>query len=165
MHAVTFLPEKGCGLVRKQNAGVWAGIVMFIFASVVFFMALSLDYYTNLGPGPGLLPVWLSGILMILSVLYVVDSVKKEVIRFEEILPKGRDLGSILAILGSVIVFMLIVDFTGFTIASTVLLFVMLVRDYKWYVGLGISAVVSISLFLVFQTFLGIPLPVNELGW
>lgn len=149
----------------KQNAGVWAGILILIFACVIFSQALTLDYYTTLGPGPGLFPLWLSGILIVLSILYIFQSIKKEAVSFAEILSKGRGLGNVVAVLGSVIVFMLIVNFTGFIVASTVLLFILLVREYKWHWGLGISAGVSILLFVVFQVFLGIPLPVNALGW
>ncbi len=70
-----------------------------------------------------------------------------------------------MSVLASVVVFMLIVNFTGFIIASTVLLFILLVREYKWYSGLAISAVTSIILFIVFKSFFDIPLPVNMFGW
>lgn len=85
--------------------------------------------------------------------------------QFKDIFPKGRELGNILSVLASVVVFMLIVNFTGFIIASTVLLFILLVREYKWYSGLAISAVTSIILFIVFKSFFDIPLPVNMFGW
>lgn len=110
-------------------------------------------------------PRWLSGILIIISIVYIWQSVKKEVFQFKDIFPKGRELGNILSVLASVVVFMLIVNFTGFIIASTVLLFILLVREYKWYSGLAISAVTSIILFIVFKSFFDIPLPVNMFGW
>ncbi|WP_155614691.1 tripartite tricarboxylate transporter TctB family protein [Paenibacillus validus] len=154
---------KESGLVK--NAGFWTGIVLLIFASIVFWQSFSLKYYTAFGPGPGMFPRWLSGILIIISIVYIWQSVKKEVFQFKDIFPKGRELGNILSVLASVVVFMLIVNFTGFIIASTILLFILLVREYKWYSGLAISAVTSIILFIVFKSFFDIPLPVNMFGW
>jgi putative tricarboxylic transport membrane protein len=151
--------------MKRQNAGVWAGIVLLLFAFVIFGQALSLKYYTKFGPGPGLFPLWLSGILIILSIIYIWHSLKKEIIPLSNIIPKGRERGNILAVLGSILLFMLIVNFTGFIVASTLLLFILLVREYKWHLALGISTGVSILLFLIFKTFFAIPLPVNIFGW
>jgi hypothetical protein len=60
---------------------------------------------------------------------------------------------------------MVLVNFTGFIFASTVLLFIVFSREYKWYWGLGISIFTSIILFVIFKVFFGIPLPVSMFGW
>lgn len=151
--------------MKIKNAGVWAGFVLLVFYSVFFLQSLSLKYYTKFGPGPGLFPVWLSGILILLILFYIWQSIKKEVILFSDIFPKGRGLGNILAVIGTLFLFMLIVNFTGFTIASTLLLFILLVREFKWHLALGISAGGSIIIFLVFKSLFDIPLPVNMFGW
>ncbi|MEW9669878.1 tripartite tricarboxylate transporter TctB family protein [Ammoniphilus sp. 3BR4] len=148
-----------------KNAGFWTGIVILGFAGVIFWQSLLLDYYTGLGPGPGLLPLWLSGGLIILALIYIWECVSKEVVIFADVLPKGKGLRNLLFYSGSLLIFMLIVNFTGFIIAGTVLLFIVLAREYKWYLGLGISVGVSVVLFVIFQTLLGIPLPVNAFGW
>ncbi|MFY0544139.1 tripartite tricarboxylate transporter TctB family protein [Brevibacillus sp. H7] len=157
--------DNGKGRDLARNAGLWAGIALLIYASVIFWQSFSLKYYTAFGPGPGMFPRWLSAILMMISVIYIWQSVTKEVFQVEDIFPKGREFGNILSVLVSVIVFMLIVNVTGFTIASTVLLFILLVREYTWYSGLAISAATSIVLFVVFKVFFDIPLPVNGFGW
>jgi putative tricarboxylic transport membrane protein len=151
--------------VGKQNAGVWAGVVVLIFSSIIFWQSLSLKYTTNFGPGPGMFPRWLTAILIILSLIYIWQSIKKEVFRIAEVFPKGKDLGNVFSVLISVVVFMVIVNFTGFVIASTVLLFIVLRREFKWHIGLAISLFTSIVLFLLFKAFFNIPLPVNVLGW
>jgi putative tricarboxylic transport membrane protein len=149
----------------KQNAGVWAGVVLLIFASVFFWQSLSLKYQTKFGPGPGMFPRWLSGILIVLTLIYIWQSVNKEVIRFSDILPKGKDLGNLIAVLGSVVLFILVVNYTGFTIAGTALLFILFVRQFKWYTALGMSLLVTLILFYIFKSLLSIPLPVNAFGW
>jgi putative tricarboxylic transport membrane protein len=151
--------------VRKINAGIIAGLVILIYSCVIFWLSFDYDYYTNLGPGPGLLPMWLSGALIVLSILYMFECVRKEVVLVKDILPKGRELGGVLTALGVILLFMIIVNTTGFVIACTLLLFLLLVREFKWYWGLGISAGASILLFIVFYTLLGVPLPVNAFGW
>lgn len=148
-----------------KNAGLWAGIVLLLYASVMFWQSFSLKYFTPYGPGPAMFPRWLSAILIFISVFYIWQSVKKEVFRFGDILPKGRDMGNVLSVLASLFIFMLIVNFTGFTTASIVSLFILFVREYKWYSGLAISAATSIILFVVFKILFNIPLPVNMFGW
>ncbi|NOU93511.1 hypothetical protein GC093_09805 [Paenibacillus sp. LMG 31456] len=149
----------------KQNAGVWVGVSLFLFAAVLFWQSLSLKYQTNFGPGPGMFPRWLIAILMLFSLIYIWQSIKKVVIRFADVFPKGRELGNVLSVLTSVVVFMLIVNFVGFITAGTVLLFMLFAREYKWYSALGISLLVSILLFVIFKSAFSIPLPVNVWGW
>jgi putative tricarboxylic transport membrane protein len=148
-----------------RNAGFCVGIVILCFAILILSQSLSLNYYSDLGPGPGLLPLWLSIILIVLSLSFIFKSLKKEIILFSEILPKDRGLRNILAIVGSVILFIILAPFTGFTIAGISMLSVILVRDYKWFTAVGISTTVTVLLFFVFKSFLNVPLPINALGF
>ncbi|WP_075618827.1 tripartite tricarboxylate transporter TctB family protein [Paenisporosarcina indica] len=151
--------------MSKQNAGVWVGLIILVFSSVIFIQAMNLDYFSKFGPGPGLFPIWLSGILLVLSILYIRLSIKKSIYYFSDIIPMGRSFGNILSVVLALIVFMVLVNFTGFIIASTVLLFTLFSREYKWYWGLGIAIFTSIILFIIFKVFFEIPLPVSVFGW
>lgn len=148
-----------------RNAGVWSGSIILVFASVIFYQALSLDYSTPLGPGPGFFPRWLGGLLAILAVAYIWDSMKNEVITISEMLPEGKALGNIAATLLGMVLFLAVVTYTGFVAAGTMLLFIMFVREYKWYTAFGVSFGISLLLLIVFQSILGVSLPVNEFGW
>lgn len=148
-----------------KNAGFAVGFIILIFASLILWQSLSLDYYSELGPGPGLLPLWLSAFLILLSLLFMVKSLKKNIILFTEILPKGRGLGNILTIIGAVIFFIIAAPFTGFTIAGILMLSFILLRDYKWVMAMSVSVAVTVSLFYIFKFFLNVPLPVNALGF
>ncbi|ALS20516.1 MULTISPECIES: tripartite tricarboxylate transporter TctB family protein [Paenibacillus] len=151
--------------MKAQNAGVWGGLVLLIYAGVLFVESLSLRYYTAYGPGPGFFPIWLNGVLIILALGYIWLSLRKEVILFKDIFPKGKDLKNVLSVPVSILIFMLIVNTTGFVIGCTVLLFLVLVRQYKWNLALGISLTTSVVLFVVFVTLMEVPLPVNIFGW
>lgn len=148
-----------------KNYGVWLGSVLFLFSCFIFWQSLSLEYYGQYGAGPGLLPRWLSGLLAILSIVYIINSIKKENINIQSVIPKGKVLYRLLAIIGAILLFILISPYTGFNIASIIALLILLLPEYKWYSAFGISVTVTIILFLGFDTLLNIPLPVNMWGW
>jgi putative tricarboxylic transport membrane protein len=130
-----------------------------------FWGARSLQYSSSIGPGPGLFPTWLSGILIVTSLCYIWESKTEDIIALSEVLPKGKELTGLIGIVISPVVFMVIVPYTGFCIAGTVLMLMLLLRAYKWHWALAISLITSLATFLLFQTFLDVPLPVNAFGW
>ena len=148
-----------------KKAGVWAGIITLIYAITIFQQSLSLEYSTRLGPGPGFFPLWLSGILIVLTLLYIVDSLRHDMVKVSEILPGGSASKSILATVTGLILFPIVVPYLGFVISATLLQFIMFIRDFKWYTALSISLAVSVIILLVFQSLLGVSLPVNDFGW
>ncbi|TVY07950.1 tripartite tricarboxylate transporter TctB family protein [Paenibacillus cremeus] len=148
-----------------KNLGVYMAIFFLIYSGVMFWESLSMDYYSEYGPGPGLLPLWVSGLIFVLSVAYLVMSFKKEIILLTNVLPKGEGFINVVVCMGSLVLFMVLVPFTGFLIGSTVTLFILFWRGYKWYLSLGLSASIAFIIFWVFGVMLQVPLPVNELGW
>lgn len=150
-----------------KNAGVWMGIVLFVFSGLICKLSLSYGYYDRYGPGPGLFPLWISGMLLILSVLYVLESikVKEDIVLLSDVFPKGRDLTYIVTMVAAIVLFIAVISFTGYLVAGMIMTFILYQRNYKWYKALVLSAVTTGSLFLVFQVFLKVPLPVNAFGW
>ena len=148
-----------------RKAGVWMGILFLIWSIVAFMMSSSYVYYSKYGPGPGLFPLWISGLFIVISILYIIESMRKEGVSVNEVFPKGEDLNYILKIMGSIALFILLAPYTGYSIASIVMLFILFFGKYKWYSGLGIAIVTTLILFLIFQTYLRIPLPLNPFGW
>jgi putative tricarboxylic transport membrane protein len=148
-----------------KNVGVWIGSFMLIFSGIIFWESRSMTYYNGVAPGPGFLPLWLSGILFVLSILYIFRSLKKEIILFSKVLPKGKGLGNIVTLIGSVVLFIIMIPYAGFVISSIVMLFLLFKRGYKWYWGLGLSVVVTMIIFVIFDTMLQVPLPVNDFGF
>ena len=148
-----------------KNAGVYVGIVLFIYSAVMVWQSTTLDYYTPYGPGPGFFPLWISILLLVLSILYLWETTMKEVFLLSNIIPKGKDLRNILAVLGSVVIFMILVNFVGFVISGSILLFLLFMKEYKWYQGIAMSISISFLLFYIFKTLLDVPLPSNAFGW
>ncbi len=148
-----------------QNAGLWAGIVILIYAVTIFYQSLSLEYMISVGPGPGFFPRWLSGSLILTTCCYLWDVIKKNELSLRDLLPEGRAVGNMAAMLIGLVIFTLIVNYTGFVVAGSILLFAMFSRDFRWHYALISAVLVSILLFVVFQTLLGVSLPTNDFGW
>jgi hypothetical protein len=148
-----------------KNAGAWFAILLLVLSAVVFVQSLDLRYKTPFGPGPGMFPLWLSGLLFIVSLLYLYESVKKQPVRFADILPKGDGLFNVAATVGAVIVFLLVMPYTGFTTGIFIMLVLVFLRQFKWYSALAVSAAVAFAVFVLFQQLLGVPLPTNDFGW
>lgn len=147
------------------NAGVWVGLAFLAFSGTLFWQALSYDYYSKIGPGPGLLPMWLSGTLILLSVAYMIDSVRNDPINIKSMLPHGKGLRKVLALFAALALFLAMVKFSGYVIASCVMLFILFAFEYKWYWAVSISLAVTLVVFYVFKSLLNVPLPVNIFGF
>jgi len=148
-----------------KNLGVCMAVFFLLFSGIMFWESLSLDYYSEYGPGPGLLPLWVSGLIFVLSLIYLGIALKKEIILFSDVLPKGEGFINVMVCVGSLVLFMIIVPFAGFLISSTITLFILFKRGYRWYWSLGLSASVAFIVFWIFGIVLQVPLPVNDLGW
>ncbi|MEH7384222.1 tripartite tricarboxylate transporter TctB family protein [Bacillus sp. JJ1521] len=151
--------------MKKLNSGVWAGTVLLIISIIFLIESFKLPYKNEMGPGPGpgFFPIWLSGTMVILSIIYLLNSAKKG--NKDENWPKGEALKNILLIIFSMCIFIILLPAIGFVLTSLIFLLLLLYKAYKWYISLAISAGLSICLFLLFKNVLGVPLPVNGLGF
>lgn len=151
-------------LMVRLKAEVWVGIFLLVFSFVFFIQSFSLPYSGLEGIGAGFFPTWLSGILLILSICYIYSAHRREDSQSES-MPKGKALKNILVILVCMIGFVIAVTLLGFVTTSALFLFALLFRNYKWYINIGISLGISLFIFWVFSSVLGVALPVNGLGW
>ncbi len=153
--------------MRKSNGSFWAAIAVLIFSLIFFYQSLAFPYSGDLGPGPGFFPTWLSGILFILSVFYIFESLKaaKEDVEDDKSTSSKDGLKNVVFILASMIGVLILLPILGFVISGTLFLSILLFKECKWYSNLSISLGVSLILFFVFDSALHIPLPVNILGF
>ncbi len=151
--------------MRGQKAEVWVGLAILIYAGIMVWQSISLEYYSKSGPGAGFFPLWINGVLVLLLAAFIISSLKKHSVTFDKILPKGKDLANNLTIIGAILLFMLLVNITGFVVACAAMMFAVMIRHYKWKPALTISLGVAILLFVTFQYGLEIPLPVSIFGF
>ncbi|KKB35200.1 tripartite tricarboxylate transporter TctB family protein [Bacillus thermotolerans] len=146
--------------MTKMNGGVWAGIVLFMLSLLIFIQSFEYAYSSDVGPGPGFFPVWISGLLFVLSILYIIESYTQKN-KSEEKWPNKAAAKNIVYILAGLFGFVILFYLSGFIPASIVFLFFMFFKGYKWYTSLVISAATSIFLFWLFDSLLGVPLPLH----
>jgi len=149
--------------VMTWNKGVWAGIVFALFALTFFFLSLEFPYSSPLGPGPGFLPLWISGLMLVLSVFYIAESIKSKE-EAGEPMPRGAGLRGVLFVVLSLICYLILIPILGFLAASVLFLFTLFVRETKWYSSLGAALAVSFSLVWLFGSVLKVDLPSGIFG-
>lgn len=141
-----------------------AGALCVLGIGLVFFIySLQYPYESELGPGPGMMPLWLSGILIVLALAYLYSVVKGK--DSAEDWPEKKTQIEMALILGNMALFVILLPVIGFNLAATLFLFVFLRRSYRWVKSLAISLGFSIFLFLLFTEGFASPLPVNAFGF
>ena len=148
-----------------KNLEVYISGVMILFGATIVRLAYSMEYYGEYGPGPGLLPLWTSGLIVVLSAINLVIALKKGGKSLAEILPQGSSLKNVLSCVGAYALFLILVPYAGFTISSVLMLFILFSRGYDWRKGLLFSVVITGVMFFLFGSVLTVALPVNEFGW
>ena len=148
-----------------KRTKIVTGAVILAFAILFFILSFSYGYYTRFGPGSGFFPLWINGGLILLATLFIIESIKEEPGASNETWPKGKALANIVATIGSLVVFCVLVPLLGFVVPCTIMLSIMLIFHYKWYVAITAALLSSILILVVFQSLLGLRLPVNDFNW
>jgi putative tricarboxylic transport membrane protein len=141
--------------------GVIAAFCTLSYGIVIFVQALLLKYYTSYGPGPGFFPVWISGLLILLAILYLVESVKKNVVYLKDILPGLVPLKKIGSLMAGLLFFIFTADILGFFISGLILLLAMFLWDFKFLKALALSLIFMLILAVTFQILLKVSLPMG----
>ena len=147
----------------KNKVGLSGAIFAIIVSLVFLYSSLDLPYSSEIGPGPGFWPLWLSGLLVPLSLAYFYSVLKGK--DSAEKAPDKKAKMDMVFILGSMGLYVLLLPYLGFNLASVLFLFVFLRQGYSWYKSLGISVLVAVSLFFLFTEGFATPLPVNIWGF
>jgi len=150
-----------------RNAGMWAGVFFLVFSLIYFGVSFDYSYKSKLGGGigPGFVPFWGSLFMIISSFIYLFNAIRKEPIDISKVLPDKEGLRDIAFLFLYLVIFAVIVPYAGFTIANSLMLFLMFRGYFKWYNNLIISVGTSVFLYWAFVIWLTVPLPLNVFGW
>lgn len=153
-----------------RKSSLIAGIVFLAFSIVVMGTSWSMEYYSSIGPGPGFFPFWLSLILGLLSIIWIIqvllaknNSEKSDA--DSAILPKGKGLLRLLSIIGALAFMILSMDAIGFQLPMFAFLIFLLfvLGKVKPATTLVIAAIGSFGLFKVFTLLLDVQLPLSAI--
>lgn len=147
----------------KNKVGFSGGVSVLVIGIIFFAYSLQYPYESELGPGPGMLPLWLSGILIVLALAYLYSVIIGK--DSAEDWPDKKSQIEMGLILGNMSLFVLLTPVIGFVLSSILFLFIFFRRNYSWFKSLLISAGTSVLLFLLFTEGFATPLPVNMFGF
>lgn len=152
--------------MRRVNQA--AGLVFLAGSILVVIESRNLEYYTPLGPGPGFFPLWLSGILGLLSIIWLAQLSRQPSGPLEEgFIPSGVAALRVVSIVAALTLIGLLVDTVGFQVTAFVfLLFLLLVLGRQNpALTLIIAVVGSFGLYYLFTHYLDVTLPTSNLPW
>lgn len=153
------------GKLGNLNISLLFGICFLAYSALYFVKSFDIPYHTKFGPGPAMYPRWLSGISIIIALLYIWQSATKQVFRAKDCLPGKNELINVGSVFVSCLVFLFLLNSVGFNVAGSLLMFVVFIRQYKWWKAVLLSVVITYICFFVFKVLFSVPLPVNMFGF
>lgn len=141
-------------------------LLLVAFGAYFTAVAFELPYFQRITPGPGFFPRWIGGLFTVLAALLLVNT-----LRSHEPLEGGwpdragwLNVGATAAVLALSI---LLFDRLGYVLATMLVMLVMMavLGRHRWPVLLGVSAATSVSTYVLFSTWLRVPLPRGILGF
>lgn len=136
------------------------------FAALGLLFALEareLKYMDEFAPGAGFLPFWLGLILLALAIGFILTT------RAPKAQPETppRSGRKVLAVSAGLVACVALIDWLGFAVAiAAYLLYLMRgVERRSWGLSVGLAAGTTLALYLVFQLWLGVPLPRGPWGF
>jgi putative tricarboxylic transport membrane protein len=148
--------------VRARPArSVLAGIGAFAALGVyVLISSVDLGLWTSLGPGPGLFPFAMGAVLAAMSVLWLLQELKKPSAAGE-----GVDRGLVIAVVVSLVVLAAVLDLLGFQLSMFLfLMYHLKIRGKRtWISSLIIALAGSVGAFYAFNYGLNVALPVSAI--
>jgi hypothetical protein len=134
----------------------WAGVIYIAFGLIAVIIALDYGMGTALRMGPGYFPTVLGVLLIVIGTISLIRS----------FLQSGSPIGgfaikALLIIVGSTLLFALIVREVGLVTALPILVIMSSYASvhFRWGPTLGLAAGITIFCVLVFIKGLGVPLP------
>lgn len=145
---------------------VMCGIFLVLSLSY-FYIAMGLRYWSGAyAPGPGFIPRWASGSMVVLCLFALKNSFKEKGIVLSEILPKDRTRRiNLFVCWGSLLFLLFFVEKLGFVLTASIALTAMLSRGTNWLKAALIGVSLSLICFYIFRVLLQMQIPVNQFGW
>lgn len=145
--------------VRRSNlaaAGLQVAAAVYVIVD-----ALRFPYWDpQTGPGAGFLPMWLGGIWLVVAAGLAWQS-RSPLGEESSPVPAGTEGRRLASFIGILVVFAALFEPVGalLSVAAFTAALLWLFENYAWPRALVTGAVISAALYLIFATWLGVPLP------
>ena len=146
--------------MKKMNL-IFAGICAAIGALLIILAAgypTAADYGTGV-PGPGLWPIVISAVMLAMSALLAMKSIKMPAEKNTEVPMWNEGTKRVYITMGILFAYVAVLEFLGFIIATTVMeaIFIHWFAKKKPWVTAVIALVVTLVIYCVFQYVLNVP--------
>ncbi len=150
--------------VGMRLADLIGGVVVFILGLAVVFFSSQIPYYSEFGPGPGFLPLWV-GLALIGCAIFVIINVLRKHDKIGTFLKPRTKLG--VQVLIIIFITFLFLRFLGFSIGLALFVGItMRIMGKHHWVSCSLTTVITaICIHLIFISWLTIPLPQGLIGW
>ena len=145
-------------------ADLIGGVIVLLLGLAVIYFSSQLEYYSEYGPGPGFLPLWV-GIIIAGCAIYVIIDVLKKHHKIGTFFRPRTKLG--LHVLVIIFITFLLLPLLGFSIglALFVGITMRIMGKHRWLSCSLTAVVTAICIHLIFISWLTIPLPQGLIGW
>lgn len=143
-----------------------AALLMIAFGAWVIVESRNLNYYTELGPGPGFFPFWLALLVVVLSLVWLGQVTLQPVGPMEKgFVPSRAAVSRIASIVIALALWGLLVEKVGFQVMMFVFQIFLLVAlgRQNLILTLAIALAASFGTYNMFTRFLDVQLPVSSI--
>jgi putative tricarboxylic transport membrane protein len=151
-----------------RRADQIAGVILLVFSAVVMEGGRRMPPSSTFGPGAGFLPICLGAVMAVLSILLLVNASRQPKDGAgRSPFPGRKAMLAIVATVGAMAAFILLLETLGFLLATTLLTAFLLggVERERWLTTSLVAVGNAVGLYIVFQVLLGVSLPKNLLGF
>jgi len=158
-------PQQGGSAASVRAAEMGTALVIFLAGALVAFDSYRLGAgWGDDGPQAGYFPFYV-GLLICLSGAAVFVGALRDAALAAESFVEREQLALILTVLVPTVVYVAVIAYLGFYVASTLYIayFMWKLGKYSWLKIVPVSIGVSVAFFLVFETWFQVPLPKGPL--
>jgi len=156
--------QQSAASMRAVEIGVAA--VVLLFGAVVVFDSYRVGArWGDDGPQAGYFPFYVGLLICLSSAAVLVRALRNTALAAESFVSR-EELKMILTVLVPTVVYVALIAFLGFYVASTIYIayFMWQLGKYAWVKIAPISIGVSVAFFLIFEIWFAVPLPKGPLG-
>jgi putative tricarboxylic transport membrane protein len=153
--SLTTTPKSAARVAPSVLVGIGAFTAVGIY---VLVNSLGLGLWTSLGPGPGLFPFAMGGVLVAMALVWLVQELRRPSETAE-----GVDRGLVVAVVVSLAILASVMDLLGFQLSTFLfLMYHLKLRGRRtWVTSLIIALAGSVGAFYAFNYGLNVALPVS----
>jgi len=157
--------EKEVSAATVRSVEIWVAGVIFLFGAGVVFDSYRLGArWGEDGPQAGYFPFYVGLLICVSSIITLVLAWRNTALATESFVDRGQ-LKLILTVLAPTIVYVAVIVYLGFYVASTLFIayFMRRLGKYPWLKLAPVAVGVSVVFFLTFEIWFAVPLPKGPL--